>query len=102
MKLDQTVAILTFSRVVHIWNISGDIRFSESFCDFTQFQSTDAWIEPQIKPRQLPYTYFSNIHSLLTLAFEAILSGLLVGSFKKSEIYSKGLIIRSKIPQNRQ
>lgn len=72
------------------------------FCDFTQSQCTDAWIEPQIRPRPLPYTYFSNIYSLLTLAFDAILSGILVGPFNKSQIYSKGLIRRTKIPQNRQ
>jgi len=102
MKLAQTLAILTFLRVVHIWNISGDTNVSRSFCDFTQSQCTDAGIEPQIRPRPPPYTYVSNIYSLLTLAFDAIFYGLLVGPFNKSQIYSKGLIRRSKTPQNRQ
>lgn len=102
MKLAQTVAILTFLRVVHIWNISGDTNFFGPFCDFTQSQFTDAWIELQIRPRPLSYTYFSNIHFLLTPAFDAVFSGLLVGSFNKSQIHSKGFIRRSKIPQNRQ
>ena len=44
VKLAQTVAILTFLRVVHIWNINGDTTFSGSFCDFTQSHYTDAWI----------------------------------------------------------
>jgi hypothetical protein len=87
MKLAQTVAILTFNRVMQVCNISGDTKFSESFCDFTQSQYTDAWIEPQIRPRPLPYTYFSNIHSLLTLSLDAILSGIRVGPFNKSQIY---------------
>ena len=62
-------------------------QFFWVFCDFTQSQYTGVWIEPQSRPRLLSYTYFSNIHSLLTLTFNAILSGLLVGPFDKSQIF---------------
>ena len=67
-------------------------------CDFTQSQFTDAWMEPQIKATT------ASLHILFeySLTINPSIRRDIVWAARRAiaQIYSKGKVRRSKIPQN--